>query len=227
MEAGVSVECQCPGCGRKYLLSDNMAGERVQCVQCGAVFDMPETTLLSLDATTLGEPVARRWYRSAAFRLGVPVGAVVVLSGLILAAILVPAARRARLERNEEIRERNVRRIAKALVAYAREHGERLPQDQRGALHSLALLYPGYLNDPDAFLVPEAAVAGAAGDTFPQDTELGGRMCSYLYLPPGAAGWPEANRIVLTERAELDPRRQYVVYADGRVGWRETVPQED
>jgi len=209
----VPVECECPGCDAKFLLADEMAGTRVRCVECGTVFDVAQPGGLSPVAAV--EKSGGRWTGAVALT-----AVVVLLSGALLAAFLVPAVRRARADLRRDLRKAAVLRLASALVMYAREYDDRLPYDARGPMHSLALLYPAYVQDPEAFLAPvETDATATERPTFPPDTSLAGRPCSYVYSPPGAPGWPEPDRIVLTELPTPGAAGRYVVYADGRVGW--------
>jgi len=209
----VPVECQCPGCDAKFLLADGAAGTRVRCVECGTVFDVAQPGGPSPGAAV--EKSGGRWTGAVALT-----AVVVLLSGALLAAFLVPAVRRGRADLRRDIRKAAVLRLASALVMYAREYDDRLPYDARGPMHSLALLYPAYVQDPEAFLTPVGREAAATErPTFPPGTSLAGRPCSYVYRPLGAPGWPEPGRIVLTELPTPGVAGRYVVYADGRVGW--------
>jgi len=114
----------------------------------------------------------------------VVVGCIVIVL-LILIGVFVPML--ARTGNGQRTRcKQNLSIIGKALFAYSLEHEEYSPFDERGPLHSLALLYPLYLEDP--FLL--WFVCPSSRDhrwkrrllaRFPKDSLLAGLPCSYGY----------------------------------------------
>jgi prepilin-type processing-associated H-X9-DG protein len=70
------------------------------------------------------------------------------------------------------------------MVNYAEDYGEYYPFDERGPLHSLALLYPDYLQDPKPFRCRIASARKGGANplvSFPWDTPLAGIPCDYGY----------------------------------------------
>lgn len=234
------VDVQCPSCGKKYVLADDLGGTRVACVQCHGSIEVPDI----LPATEAEEPEQlvpapepprhRRFLLPVLFLVGT-----VIASAGIVAAMVLPRIRYASDELQMEQCAQHLRRIGEGMLAFALEHNGKLPYDAHGPLESLAQLYPRYVDDPVVFVCPEAPRAKTIA--FPSNSALAGHGCSYLYdykraggsLPAsgGRAGSLDPDTIIMTDSPESRPARRggrgggNVLCADGHVEWRDKLPQ--
>jgi len=122
--------------------------------------------------------------------LVVLVGGIVIVL-LILIGLFLPILARTRNGPRPPCKQ-NLNDIGRAIFTYSMEHGEYSPFDERGPLHSLALLYPRYLEDLEVFVCPQSRDhrwKRRLLAEFPRDTSLAGLPCSYGYtwhVPPVA-----------------------------------------
>lgn len=114
--------------------------------------------------------------------------------------------------------------IVSALYTYRQDNQGYLPFDDRGPLHSLALLYPRYLEDPRVLTCPSVLSRWKRrheGATFPRETSLAGVKCHFGYTwhvpanPPPGFG-------VAADMPQNHVKGFNVAYPDGSVFWRET-----
>jgi prepilin-type processing-associated H-X9-DG protein len=222
----VPFEIQCPKCARRYVLTDDRAGERVRCTECAGIIQTPLHGM-DADGTPRTEAGIARQRRRALLRkalIGLRYGAVLLgVSLIVLAVVAVPPVWQA--HSHIEIGEcrADLERIAIAMLDYAAGNGDALPFDERGPQYSLALLYPDYLKDPAVFICPAAPHADIA--TFPESGPLRGGAYSYVYDYRGAADTKDPEMIILRDSpGSHSGKGGNLLFADGRVEWRERAP---
>ncbi len=124
----------------------------------------------------------------------------------------------------------NLNLIAQAIFTYTLDNGEYFPFDERGPLHSLALLYPEYVRQPKAFRCPYARRKRwkrRMAAEFPADNPLAGLPCDYGYtwrVHPFAV----SNFAIIADMPMNHARQEgkavgsMVLYVDGHVSWKGT-----
>ncbi len=223
------IEVKCAECARQYILADNVGGGRVVCTQCRHVIDVPyvlpeaergEVSKLVVEP----EPERRR-------RLLVPVMygvGLLMASAIILAILILPRLHYAGQQLEMEQCGKQLQRIGAGMLAFARDHHEKLPYDPRGPLESLSLLYPKYVDDPKVFVCASAPKVKVA--EFPKSCTLAGHGCSFLYdaASAGGAAAPktlEPDAVIITEVPGSHPGDGgNILCADGHVEWRDKLP---
>jgi len=133
-------------------------------------------------------------------------------AAVMVVETLTPARRR-----HEEACRRNLYRIGKALWAYAAQNDHYWPYDARGPLHSLALLYPAYVDDPGLFVCP--AVGPKETRIFPAGCSLAGRPCSYGYDSEGHFRRMRPASPRMADRPGNHSRGFNVLHWDGHVAF--------
>jgi hypothetical protein len=226
----VPIEAACPACGRRYVLASNLVGERVLCVGCGTALEVPEIRPPGDVVESLDEVVAVEVKAGSLRRFlvgGLVVIALILASCGIIVAMVLPGVLHAREQARIDQCKRNLRRIGAAMLLYAKDHAEKFPEDMRGPLYALSLLYPQHVDDPAVLVCPSAPL-----DTlvpFPPDSSLAGCVCSYTYdqVTASSSTGLTPSTVILREPPRIHGRKGgHVLCADGHVEWREDERRE-
>ena len=227
------IEIKCPGCGRAYVLADNLGGEIVVCTQCRGsmqVADVEPDGGLATAEVDLSAEEPKGGLRRSIFEVSLFVGVALLIGAGVVLIMILPDFRDWGERRKAAACAANMRRIGAAMIAYSLDNADRLPCDMRGPLYSLTLLYPAYLPDPTVFVCPSPQPAASAFATqFPPDSALAGRMCSYIYDFVAARASESSDLdpdvVIMTEPAGSHGREGgSVLFADGHVEWRVGPP---
>ena len=122
----------CPHCQTKTEVEDRYSGQKGQCVTCGNEIQLPQFAGASVaQATSSRTAGAVRWLVAA-------VVTVILLGCFVFAAVRLGGNTMNRLTENRDRASsiRNLEKIAKALNAYAADHGSYPPQATRDANNS-------------------------------------------------------------------------------------------
>ena len=113
-----------------------------------------------------------------------------------------------------------LQQIGKGISQYTQDNNEFYPFDERGPLHSLALLYPKYVDNPKTFespLLMHSLRWRRQALPFPSDTPLAGKPCGFGYswrIKPAAV----SNFAIAAELPPLIAKTWgNVLYVDGHV----------
>lgn len=155
----------------------------------------------------------------------VAVATIVVFLRILLVGLVVPIVLPARETPLGYRCSRSLAQVAKAVETYADADDGYWPFDERGPLHSLALLYPVFLDNPHVFVCDVAAESWRVRrqvPRFPPDTALAGAPCYYgftLHVPKA----PPSDFAFACCMPENHPRRAgsstYVLYVNGHIKW--------
>ncbi len=137
----------CPHCQTKTEVEDRYSGQTGQCVTCGGQIQLPQFSGTSSSATASANATGPiRWIVAA-------VVVVILLACFAFAAIRLGGGAMTRLTANRErsLSIKNLEKIAKALNAYAADHGSYPPPASRDAnnvkLHSWRVMILPYLGE--------------------------------------------------------------------------------
>jgi prepilin-type N-terminal cleavage/methylation domain-containing protein len=174
---------------------------------------------------------------------------VVIAIIAILAGMLLPALARAREEGRRAVCKSNLRQIATGCIAYSEPNGDFWPAacDNFGRLDSsdihpdnymsLALLYPGYLDDPKLFKCPSTdmkteisvensggAIRRSFGDMAQQENTSYGYdpQCHFRDVTPGSALAADMDGSSSTDpetETSNHGQGQNIMYYDSHVKW--------
>jgi prepilin-type N-terminal cleavage/methylation domain-containing protein len=178
---------------------------------------------------------------------------VVIAIIAILAGMLLPALARAREEARRATCKSNLRQIGVGCIAYSEPNGDFWPaqNDWTGATtdadankispdhyKSLALLYPGYVDDSKIFMCPstdqkpeislvsdEGSIRRSFGDLAQQQCTSYGYdpMCHFRNVTPGSALGADMDGSSSTDgdtETANHPQGQNVMYFDSHVKWQ-------
>ena len=142
----------------------------------------------------------------------------ILLYAAFLSVVLIAPLLYARETARRTVCSSNLNQLAKAMWHYADDNSEWHPYDARGPLHSLALLYPHYVDDPSMFICPTAGKVGSV--PFPEGTALAGLPCSYGYDHERRFRQMTPNTPIAADMPGNHGDRGFnVLYWDGHVAW--------
>ena len=168
--------------------------------------------------------LAACWVLMARYSIGLRVGITAVAT--ILLVMFIYSCRDVRHKMHCEsitLTMQNMMTIGRGIQSYRNDHGGEYPYDPRGPLESLALLYPDYVDDANAFTsagISRYWSRRRLGRRFPEGTALAGAPCHYDYIwpIPENAG---SSLAIATTIPECYPENPGVVilFEDGHVSW--------
>ena len=203
----------CPYCFKKTLVLEELAGQKGPCVGCGKVITVPEPPSKQPDAAApigssfvpASQLQARSEFKMFALRAGGLTLGIIIFSAVMLFG-LWPTFKGLKARRDAIACMSNLQRIARALNAYAAEHGTYptpVVTDAAGKpLYSWRVLLLPYLEEPSLyanFKLNEAWDSAANAQLIAQ--------CPNVYLSPGSgANSSQANYVLITGAGTLFPK---------------------
>lgn len=140
----------CPHCQTKTEVEDRYSGQTGQCVTCGGAIQLPTFGEQAKAAAATKRDGSLRWIIAS-------VVAVILVGCLVFAAVRIGGKTMTRLTTNRERTSsiQNLEKIAKALNAYAADHGSYPPPATRDAkkkkMHSWRVLILPYLGEEELY----------------------------------------------------------------------------
>ena len=191
----------CPQCQTKTQVDDRYSGQSGNCVTCGAPIQLPHFAMGSTTPT----PVATKERKAAG------VGIASVVSVILLGCLLYAVVRfggqtvsRITSSRDQSQATTNLKRIAKALNAYAADHGTYPPPMTVDAnnrpLHSWRVLILPYLDEEDLYDQFDLTV----GWDDPRNMQLAYEVPA-VYTHPKLSSFSESAYFLITGTGTLFP----------------------
>lgn len=199
-------EFTCPYCYKKTMVDEALAGEKGACVSCGKVIQVPEPPRMSTQKR------AKETGRKSLVPLWLIKTVCLTVVGAILAGaaifVLWPSLRSVKDRRDRLACMSNLQQIAKAINAYAAEHGtypSPVVYGPKGAqLYSWRVLILPYLG--------EEALYSRFKLNEPWDSQANAALlplCPNVYISPGSDGGPgmvsESNYVLVTGKGTIFP----------------------